>query len=158
MYIWRITRELHSALDGEGARIHGSRWNSEGVAVVHAAEHLSLSALEYLVHIDVEDVPGDLLALRIEVPENATDVVLEPEDLPSGWWMTPSPASCVRVGDEWVARGETLLLRVPSVLVPEERNVLVNPAHPRARQLRVARSRPFRYDPRLIGRVEGRGG
>jgi RES domain-containing protein len=148
--IWRIARKPFAAPDGEGARQFGARWNSEGVAVVYAASHLSLSALEYLVHIDVEDVPQDLFALAIEVPDDVGEIVLTPADLPPGWRQTPAPAHCRQVGDDWVARGEALLLRLPSVLVPEETNVLMNPAHPRAREVRVVRSRPFAFDPRLL--------
>jgi len=148
--IWRVARKRFAALDGEGARQFGARWSSEGVAVVYAASHLSLSALEYLVHIDIEDVPEDLLALAIEVPDDAGEIVVPPADLPAGWRETPAPPFCRQLGDNWVAGSEALLLRLPSVLIPEETNVLVNPAHPRAREVRIARSRLFAFDPRLL--------
>jgi RES domain-containing protein len=66
--VWRITRAAYQALDGEGARLHGGRWNPEGVPVVYTSTTLSLAALEYLVHVDPEDVPGDLVAMRIRIP------------------------------------------------------------------------------------------
>ncbi|MCI0435937.1 MAG: RES family NAD+ phosphorylase [Gemmatimonadetes bacterium] len=152
MRIWRVARKPFAALDGEGARQFGARWSSEGVAVVYAASHLSLSALEYLVHIDPGDVPDDLVALSIDVPDDAAVIVVTPDDLPAGWRETPPRAACQRIGNDWVADGKALLLRLPSVLVPEESNVLVNPAHPRAREVRVARTRPFVYDTRLLKR------
>ena len=71
MELWRIARRAQVALDGEGARLYGGRWNSAGTAVVYAASHLSLAALEYLVHIDPDDAPDDLVALRLSVPGNA---------------------------------------------------------------------------------------
>ena len=117
---------------------------------MYAASHLSLAALEYLVHIDPEDAPADLVALRLDVPDDATELVYEAAALPAGWRETPPPPQCQAIGDEWAGSGEHLLLRVPSVLVPEESNVLVNPAHPDAAQVRVCGSRPFSYDLRLV--------
>lgn len=150
MRIWRLARKPFVALDGKGARQFGARWNSEGVAVVYASSHLSLSALEYLVHVDVDDEPDDLVALAIDVPDDAGETVLAPAELPDGWQETPPPTACQEIGNDWVAKGEALLLRLPSVLVPEESNVLVNPAHPRAVETRVARTRPFAFDLRLL--------
>ena len=150
MFLWRLTREPHAALDGEGARLYGARWNSKGTAAVYAASHLSLAALEYLVHIDPEDTPDDLVALRLDVPGEANELACKPAALPGGWRDTPPPPECQAIGDRWARTGEHLLLRVPSVLVPEESNVLVNPAHPEASALRVSAARPFSYDLRLV--------
>lgn len=153
MQLWRLTREAHAALDGEGARLHGARWNSRGIAVVFAASHLSLAALEYLVHIDPEDAPDDLVALRLHVPDEATELVYEPAALPAGWRDTPPPLECQVIGDHWAGNGEHLLLRVPSVLVPEASHVLVNPAHPEASGVRAVETRPYSYEPRLLDRT-----
>ena len=150
MELWRITREAHAALDGEGARLYGARWTPRGTPAVYAASHLSLAALEYLVHIDAEDAPADLVALRIGVPDDVTEVAYAPVSLPDDWQQTPSPPSCQAIGNRWIRRGEELLLRVPSVLVPEESNVLVNPMHPDAIGVRVIGSRSFSYDVRLL--------
>ena len=122
-----------------------------GVAVIYTASHLSLAALEYLVHIDVEEVPDDLVALAMEIPEQASELEYTPEDLPAGWRRTPSPVECRKIGDRWARADEHLLLRVPSIIVPEEYNVLVNPGHYEAPQLRIFSSRSFSYDPRLLG-------
>jgi RES domain-containing protein len=150
--IWRIARAPFLALDGEGAHLFGARWSSEGTAVVYAASHLSLAALEYLVHVDIEDVPADLMAVEIEVPDDAEQRVVEVGDLPPNWRATSAPRACRALGDDWAAAGKELVLRVPSVLIPEESNVLVNPAHPRAGEVRALGERPFVYDPRLLGR------
>lgn len=150
MELWRITREAHVALDGEGARLYGARWTPRGTPAVYAASHLSLAALEYLVHIDAEDAPDDLVALRISVPDDVTELACSPASLPANWQQTPSPSQCQAIGDDWARRGEELLLRVPSVLVPEESNVLVNPMHPGAAGVRLIGSRHFSYDVRLL--------
>ena len=150
MELWRITREAWAALDGEGARLYGARWTPRGTPAVYAASHLSLAALEYLVHIDAEDAPDDLVALRMSVPDDVTELAFTPATLPADWRQTPSPPQCQAIGDEWARRGEELLFRVPSVLVPEESNVLVNPMHPDAVEIRLIGSRPFSYDVRLL--------
>lgn len=151
MEIWRIARQAQVALDGEGARLYGGHWNSPGTAVVYAASRLSLAALEYLVHIDAEDAPDDLVALCLSVPDDTTESALASESLPAGWQQTPPPPECQAIGDQWARHGEHLLLRIPSVLVPEESNMLVNPMHPDASLVRVVASRPFSFDPRLLG-------
>ena len=151
MELWRITRRTQVALDGEGARLYSGRWNSPGIAVVYAASCLSLAALEYLVHIDPDDAPDDLVALRLSVAGDTTELAYAPESLPVGWQQTPPLPECREIGDRWVKDGKHLLLRLPSVLVPEESNVLINPMHPDASLLRVEGFRPFSFDPRLLG-------
>ena len=153
MHLWRLARNAHAALDGEGARLYGARWNSRGTAVVYAASHLSLAALEYLAHIDLEDAPDDLVALRLHVPDSATELAYEPTALPTGWRDTPPRPESQVIGNDWARSGEHLLLRVPSVVVPDESNVLVNPAHPKASEVGVSGSRNFTYDLRLLDRV-----
>ena len=142
MELWRIAREAHAALEGEGARLYGARWTPRGTPAVYAASHLSLAALEYLVRIDAEDAPDDLVALHISVPDDVTELAWSPSSLPPDWRQTPPPPECQEIGAEWARTGEALLLRVPSVLVPEESNVLVNPLHPDAVGVRVVGSRP----------------
>ena len=152
MRLWRIVRRNHAGLDGEGARLYGARWNSPGTAVLYAASHLSLAALEYLVHVDPDDAPDDLVALRLDIPEEwGTALILASPSLPAGWRRTPSPPECQQIGDRWARNGQHLLLQVPSVLIPEVSNLLVNPMHRDAPLVHVSGSRPFSFDPRLLG-------
>ena len=150
MLAWRICRERQQELNGEGARLYGGRWNSEGVPVVYACSTLALAALEFLVHVDFEDVPDDLVALAIEVPDDAGAKTVAVNDLPGDWNQLPDHPACAKIGDEWVAEGTALLLRVPSAVVPEESNLLINPDHPRAGDVVVASVRPFAFDSRLL--------
>jgi RES domain-containing protein len=150
MRLWRLPRERYRALDGEGARRYGGRWNSEGIPVVYASSTLSLAALEYLVHVDIEDVPDDLVALEIEVPEGASREEIQPRDLPDDWNRPGQHPACVAAGDRWARAGDALLLDVPSALIPRERNVLINPLHPEAAGVHVRSVAPFAFDPRLI--------
>lgn len=150
MLVWRIAREVYQALDGEGARLNGGRWNSEGVAVVYASTTLALAALEYLVHVDPEDVPGDLVAMRIEVPDDLPGDRIAASDLPEDWNAGPDHPACARSGDAWAKEARAVLLRVPSAIVPEEENVLINPRHRDAGRIVVGHVRPFAFDPRLL--------
>ena len=110
--------------------------------MVYASSTRALAALEYLVHLDVEDVPGDLLALAVEVPERAGAEDVDPATLPRGWNARDEHPACLAAGAAWLQRGRALLLR--------ERNVLLDPRHPDMALVRVASSREFAYDPRLL--------
>ena len=150
MRVWRIARRAFQALDGEGARRFGGRWNSPGRAVVYASETLSLAALEYLAHIDPPLVPDDLVALHIDVPESPGAAV-EVDQFPDPDWRGyPAVEWQQELGDLWVADGTFLWLAVPSAIVPEEYNVLLNAAHPRMRDVTVVEVRDFRFDQRLV--------
>ncbi len=149
MLVWRICRAGHQELDGEGSRLHGGRWNSEGVSVIYTSSTLALAALEYLVHVDIEDAPDDLVAMAIDVPDDAGEEIVAVDDLPGDWNQLPDHPACAGRGDQWAAEGTALLLRVPSALVPEESNLLINPDHPRASDLLVVSVRPFAFDSRL---------
>lgn len=150
MRVWRITRRAYQALDGEGARLFGGRWNSEGVPVVYTSSTLSLAALEYLVHVQIEDVPDDLVSLEIDVPDDAGMEQIEIFDLPNDWNQVPDHPACTDLGDEWAASSLGLALRVPSAIIPHESNVLLNPRHPEMPRVNVVAVREFAFDPRLL--------
>lgn len=153
MHVYRLTRAPHADLSGDGARLYGGRWNSAGTPAVYAAASRALAALEYLVHLDVEDAPDDLVLLTIAVPDGLPETVVAPEALAAeatGWAAVADHPACRHAGDAWLAAGATLALRVPAAPVPEEQNVVLNPRHPAMRDVRVVARRPFAYDPRLL--------
>ena len=149
MRVWRIARECYAPLDGEGARLMGGRWNSAGRPVVYTAQTAALAVLEVLVWTDPEDVPDDLRLFGIELPADASVVRLSAGSLPATWTEPGSP-ECVTLGDRWLATADSLALEVPSAVLPEERNLLINPRHPDATRVRIAESRPFAFDVRLL--------
>jgi RES domain-containing protein len=150
MILWCLTRSKFQALDGEGARLHGGRWSSEGVAVVYLSSSLSLAALEFLVHVDIEDVPDDLVALEVEIPDDAEVDDLAVTELPADWSKVPDHRACLEAGDRWLRSGSGLLLRVPSALISRESNYLLNPAHPDAARIAVRSAEAFAFDSRLF--------
>lgn len=150
MYIWRLARAVYDPLDGEGARLYGGRWNRQGTPLVYTSDHLSLCVLEQLVHLDPEEVPDDLTAFRVEVPEELLVERVEIEDLPSGWDRMADHPECQRIGELWVERESSPALAVPSAVLPREMNYLVNPRHPEADSIQVIEEEAFRFDKRLV--------
>lgn len=142
MRLWRLTRAPYAALDGEGARQYGGRWNSPGRPVVYAAAEAALTVLEVRVHLDLplELLPDDYLMLGIDTGD------LQPESGP----VLSDPDDCRDFGDRWLSEARSALLAVPSVIVPESRNVLINPRHPDSAAVGIARRRAWRFDPRLF--------
>ena len=152
MLSYRICRLPFIAIDGEGARRYGGRWNSVGRSVVYSSGTLSLAALEYLIHVDAKNAPADLVALTIEIPK-ALPIDHVPHDtLPQGWQEIVDVPACRTVGDEWLARRSSAVLAVPSAAVMSERIYLMNPVHPDAVSIRVIEQRAFSFDPRLMRR------
>lgn len=151
MIVWRITRAAHRALDGEGARLYGGRWNSEGRAVVYSSGSLSLAALEYLVHVEPLLAPSDLVAMEIEVPDEAgLGATVTPDQFPPGDWRAcPAPEWQAELGDLWIEDGTFLWLGVPSAVIPGEYNLLLNPLHGGMSGVRVVSVGPFSFDGRL---------
>lgn len=150
MRVWRITRHSEEVLTGEDARLVRGRWNSAGTPIVYTASTLSLAALEYLAHIDGEEIPQGLVALEVEFPDDVPVGCVELDDLPPDWNCIPCHPACVAIGDRWIAEGRALLLRVPSAIIPEESNYLLNPRHPEAARARLVSMRDFTFDARLL--------
>jgi RES domain-containing protein len=150
MLIRRLARAAYPALDGEGARRWGGRWNRPGISVVYAAENLSLCLLEALVHADPDLLPDDLTAFDIDVPDDLyaqAETDAQSLNLPGDWADDIDVSR--EVGARWADTGSVLLI-VPSVIVPIECCVLLNPRHPDAERIRVIGQTPFAFDPRLF--------
>ncbi|MCE7509614.1 RES family NAD+ phosphorylase [Alloalcanivorax xenomutans] len=141
---WRAT-----AFDGEGARRYGGRWNSRGRSCVYLAGSESLAMLEVMVHLDDYTLLRHYLLLEIPLPKTVIQV-LPTEQLPRDWREEPAPPSTAVIGDDWLNQADSLALAVPSVVVPRERNYLLNPAHPQFQDVIIrAREIAFQPDARL---------
>ncbi|MCK0714423.1 RES family NAD+ phosphorylase [Chromohalobacter sarecensis] len=119
---------LKSAFDGEGARLYGGRWNSKGNACVYLAGAESLAMLEVMVHLNDYRLLEDYALLEVTFQED--DLMRLPADgRPDDWMVEPAPSSTAEIGDGWLESQSSLVLAVPSVVVPRETNYLVNPNH-----------------------------
>lgn len=149
MVVYRISScKFIDDLSGRGAAMYGGRWNSEGVYLLYTAGSPSLAMLESLVHLGGR-VTGDFCQIAIEVPEESV-LELMPEDLPANWRESPAPDLLRSIGNRFIVEGQYLMLKIPSVLVPDESNCLLNPAHPDFKKVRVLVKSPIRFDERLV--------
>lgn len=150
MELYRISRAPYIRdLTGEGARSHGGRWNKKGIPVVYTSEHISLAAMEVLVNVTSTDLPGDLQLATLYIPDNASSEIIRLEDLPKNWREYPAPDSIMEVGTQWAEKGESLLIRVPSAVIPRERNILINPMHREFSRVKIVNVEEFSFDERF---------
>jgi len=153
MILWRIATDTpdYTADDmsGAGAKISGARWNRPGNAMLYCGTNISLAALETFVHLKAGGLPLNRYLVEIEVPD---DVWLKAHDMrkpPVGWEAIPAAAVSLNAGDSWVKANTSALMVVPSVVVPEEYNVLINPHHPDTGTFKAKKTRKWTYDSRL---------
>lgn len=153
--LWRIAKATPDFaaddLSGGGARKFGGRWNRKGTALVYASQSIALACLETLAHIGDGIAARNRFLVEISVPVRVWTArqVWGPTELPPSWLAEPPAADSMALGTAWVEEGASALLQVPSVLVHEEANVLINPTHPDAQGISARVVRQFIYDPRL---------
>jgi RES domain-containing protein len=150
MRVWRLCRAIHAAdaFSGEGARRFGGRWNSRGVPVVYTSTSLALAAIELFVHLEPSQAPSDLVSIAAILPEGEPARTIQGSDLPAKWRSDESGPR--DLGDQWIQTSSSLALRVPSVPIAPEWNVLINPLHPRMREVEIDAPEPFVFDARMF--------
>lgn len=151
MHLWRIDRlAFPDKFSGFGAYLTPGRWHLRGNRVIYTSEAASLAALEYLAHVDPDIIPSDISLLEIDVPD---DISIErqtaPEALNPDWRGIHLPVELQSFGTQWLVECRTAILAVPSAIIPNETNYLLNPAHPEISRVRIIGEEPFFYDPRL---------
>jgi len=149
--VWRIikTRYSEDAFSGEGARLYGGRWNSSGTRMVYTSGSKSLATLELLVHLHSTSVLPSFSICPVDFDDSLVEF-LEPAKLPREWRQSPPPISLQAIGDDWISRGSSVVLRVPSVVIQTEHNYLINPAHSDFKELVIGDMAVLDLDPRLI--------
>jgi RES domain-containing protein len=145
--LWRISN--YPSLSGEGGLHYAARWHTAGRRIVYLAESPAGAMIEVLVHLELDetDWPRAYRLLQVEYPADLRVETLKPT--PAKSWKT-SLAATRKLGDEWLRSGRSALARVPSAILPETWNVLFNPVHPNAKQVRILRTIRAEYDPRLL--------
>ena len=153
--LWRIASDTPQwqahDLSGKGAQSSGGRWNRPGRPMLYCACSIALAALETAVHLEIDDLPLNRFLVAVEVPDElwAARIVHSATSLPVGWTARPEGKVSLDIGDAWLAGGASALLQVPSVIVPEEHIVLVNPRHADAASLQSRKLRAWFFDERL---------
>ena len=150
MRLWRLAAHSSTAraFSGEGAALGGGRWNQLGTRVIYTADSLALAVLEVLVHFQRDAPPLRYFSYEVALPDDAIEEV-PTRRLPRGWDALPATDASRSFGSAWVASRRSLALAVPSLVVPAQKCLLINPAHPRFSELRVAKPQRFRFDERL---------
>lgn len=155
MDLWRIASDAPDwtadKLTGAGAEKTGGRWNRRGTPVIYTSTNIALATLETLVHINVVTLPMNRYLVRMEVPGHVWELrqILPLADAPVGWDAEPYGKVSLDIGEQWLAERAAAILLVPSIMVPEECNALINPLHPDAKAIKPVKLRKFVYDRRL---------
>ncbi|MBK6973162.1 MAG: RES domain-containing protein [Sterolibacteriaceae bacterium] len=150
LVVWRLltARFARTAFSGEGARLYGGRWNRKGVAMVYTAGSQSLAMLEMLVQD--EPLRARYVMISATVPTKLKIERLAPQQLPADWRDPAAREHLQTVGTDWIKRGSSAVLAVPSVVIPAETNYLLNPHHPSFARIEIGRAQAFVTDLRLI--------
>lgn len=156
--VWRIASDepTYTAdnLSGIGAEKSGGRWNRPGQPVVYTASNVALAALETLVHFNAASLPLNRMLVRIDIPPKLWKkrVVADGASLGLGWDVVPAGMVSLDYGDAWLRSGASAVLQVPSAIIPEEYNILINPKHPdvlNTGAIQATKVRRWLYDSRL---------
>lgn len=159
--LWRIGTDTPAYeaqdLSGKGAQVTGGRWNPKGVPVVYASFTRALACLETVVHFNAGGLPLNRYLVQIDVPD-AVWKAAKAEDAASlavGWEAEPPGMVSIDHGTTWLRAKSSALMIVPSVIIPEELNVLINPLHPDSSAISATKVRKWLYDPRLTKAARG---
>jgi len=152
LFLYRIARRRYAKdLSGIGASLFGTRWNSVGSAVFITATNIALAALENMVHIPNQyGSLHDFVAVQYVIPSNVPIATVYEPDLPDDWNNIPYTKATQEIGDLWLNSKDSCILSVPSVVVKQERNYLLNPEHERFKDLKINKIDGWIFDPRLF--------
>ncbi len=150
MLVYRLAAKQYIRdTSGTGARLFGGRWNRKGTPLLYTSEHCSLALLEVIVHTPQKLIPDSMHLLKLFIPDDSPIGMIREDDLPGSWRQYPAPNILAEKGTHWALENETVALRVPSVLVPDEWNLLLNPNHSNFAGIRIESISPFQIDSRF---------
>jgi RES domain-containing protein len=157
--VWRIATDTPTYeaddLSGAGAKATGGRWNIAGVPIVYTSQTRALACLETVVHLNAGGLPLNRYLVEVTIPGDvwASAETQNAANLPAGWDAEPAGRASIAFGTDWTRSATSALLVVPSVIVPEEFNVLINPQHSDCARITAVKVRKWLYDPRLAKTV-----
>ncbi len=148
--VFRISLKRHlSDLSGEGARLYGGRWNSEGISMLYTSESASLALLEFVCNSNNMLAAKEVGLAEIRIPAETKMAQISSNELPAEWNKYPGPPFLKNMGDHWIKENKTLGLKVPSAIIGIEQNVLLNPKHPDFKLIQFQPIHDFNFDHRL---------
>ncbi len=150
MVVYRIQNaKFGNELSGEGAKLFGGRWNSIGLPAIYTSGSIALAALEIFVHADNNILKGNYVALTIDLPKAIQINELTIDELPLNWQQFPAPDSLRTLGDIWLSRNKFAVLKMPSTIIPQEYNFIINPLHKNFIDIQVTKTSAFTFDTRF---------
>ncbi|MHA7059812.1 RES family NAD+ phosphorylase [Aquimarina sp. M1] len=150
MLVYRIAKQKYiKDLTGIGAKTVGGRWNPKGIAVLYTSTTAALSILEVLAHLPAAYFPDNMAIATIELPDELT-TSLDIKQLPKDWNKIPPSTGIQHFAMNWISENISLGLKVPSIIVPREQNLLINPLHPDFDLVKLIEIEPFNFDTRLL--------
>lgn len=150
MIVFRLAKAIYAPdLSGRGAEMAGGRWNSKGIPMLYTSTSRALCLVEIAVHVPLGVLPTGYELVMIQLPEKSIQM-LDQAQLPSDWKSSPPIAATRTIGDAFIQAREHLALQVPSAVVQDEYNVLINPLHPDIRLVKIIRQEPFHFDQRFF--------
>ncbi|HMC86337.1 MAG TPA: RES family NAD+ phosphorylase [Chitinophagaceae bacterium] len=148
MIIYRLTTgEFAKDLSGEGSRLYGGRWNFVGNAALYTSEYISLCILEILVRTNKDTSPDRYALTSLKLPEDSVSKI-QLKNLKENWQVHPEYTQYI--GDEFLKNNQALALKVPSAIVTQEHNFLINPLHTDFKKVEIIKSELLNLDKRLL--------
>jgi len=149
MLVYKISKIKYATdLSGEGAKLYGGRWNNKLTPCIYTSESRALALLEYTVNINIDDIPRALSIITLDIPDN--DIYeLKQSQLPGDWQDVPAPSSTKDLGSNILNAAENAVIKVPSSIITNEFNYILNPNHPHSKSFKIVDIKDFVYDIRI---------
>lgn len=149
MIIYRLATEAYKDdLSGTGSKLYGGRWNQPGRPAIYTAGSISLAVLEILVNTDKNYIPPSYFLLKLHVPDSISIKTITPKTLKEKWQSDFEYTQFI--GSNFLESGKEAALKIPSAIVEEEYNFLLNPTHAEFKKITIKESIPFDIDVRLM--------
>ncbi|HEY4196325.1 MAG TPA: RES family NAD+ phosphorylase [Mucilaginibacter sp.] len=154
MIVYRLCKKGYANdLSGRGAEINGGRWNGKGLAALYTSSSRALCAIEIMVHVPAGIIPKDYVMVVIDVPDNDPVKTIDVKDLPSNWNSNPIAVSTQRIGNTFLYEQKSLVLKVPSAIIKDDWNYIINPVHKGFQRIKILSTETFAFDTRLFKTV-----
>ena|SRR5665213_2106372 len=151
MIVYRLCRKGYTHdLSGRGAELNGGRWNGKGLPALYTSSSRALCTIEIVVHVPAGIIPKDYYLISIYIPDNAPINTINIKDLPASWNSNPISVSTQRIGNAFLSEQKELVLKVPSAIIKDEWNFIINPVHKDFQKVKILGIEPFAFDTRLF--------
>ncbi|TKB98272.1 RES family NAD+ phosphorylase [Pedobacter cryotolerans] len=149
MLVYRISSPKYiEDLSGAGSKQYGARWNDKGVAMVYFAESRAMAVMEVLVHLRPEDIDKDFILAEFEISDDSI-LTINISDLPESWKEESEVETLKEIGNKFIKENKFLIMKVPSVIIEEDYNLVFNPNHPHSNKIKLIEKRIFKFDVRF---------